>query len=74
MALLVTMIGLGVVVAAPTAATAGAPLELVGRAMKPSAGEVARNPRARSAVMRVAWRTSHALPADWPQGYVEAAA
>jgi len=42
--------------------------------MKPSAGEVARNPRARSAVMRVALRTSHPLPADWPRGYAEAAA
>jgi len=52
----------------------GAPLELVGRAVKPSAPEIARNPRARSAVMRVAMRTSHALPADWPRGYAEAAA
>jgi len=57
-----------------TDALPGAPLELVGRAMKPSAGEVARNPRARSAVMRVALRTSHPLPADWPRGYAEAAA
>ena len=57
-----------------TEALPGAPLALVGRAVKPSAAEIARNPRARSAVMRVALRTSHPLPADWPQGYVEAAA
>ena len=49
-------------------------LALVGRAVKPSAAEIARNPRARSAVMRVALRTSHPLPADWPRGYAEAAA
>ena len=57
-----------------TAALPGAPLALVGRAVKPSDAEVARNPRARSAVMRVAARTSHPLPADWPRGYGEAAA
>ena len=49
----------------------GAPLALVGRAVKPGASEVARNPRARSAVLRVAERTAHPLPANWPQGYVE---
>ena len=54
-----------------TDALPGAPLALVGRAVKPSAAEVARNPRARSAVMRVATRTSCALPANWPRGYVE---
>jgi 16S rRNA (cytosine1402-N4)-methyltransferase len=57
-----------------TDALPGAPLQLVGRAVKPSAAEIARNPRARSAVMRVAARTPHALPADWPRGYAEAAA
>ena len=57
-----------------TEALPGAPLALVGRAVKPSAAEIARNPRARSAVMRVAMRTSHALPAEWPRGYVESAA
>jgi 16S rRNA (cytosine1402-N4)-methyltransferase len=57
-----------------TDALPGAPLQLLGRAVKPSAQEIARNPRARSAVMRVAIRTSHALPADWPRGYAEAAA
>ena len=57
-----------------TNALPGAPLARVGRAVKPSAAEIARNPRARSAVMRVAVRTSDALPADWPRGYVEAAA
>ena len=32
-------------------------LRLVGRALRPSAGEVSANPRSRSAVMRVAERT-----------------
>jgi len=57
-----------------TDALPGAPLALVGRAVKPSAPEIARNPRARSAVMRVAARTSDALPAGWPRGYAEAIA
>lgn len=51
----------------------GAPLTLVGRARKPSSQEIAANPRARSAVLRAAERTSHALPADWPRGWPEAA-
>ncbi len=54
-----------------TADLPGAPLELVGRAIKPGAVEVANNPRARSAVLRVALRTGHPLPAGWPRGYVE---
>jgi 16S rRNA (cytosine1402-N4)-methyltransferase len=45
-----------------------APLAIVGRAIKPSAAEVARNPRARSAVLRVGERTRDALPDDWPRG------
>jgi len=49
----------------------GAPLALFRRAVKPSAAEIARNPRSRSAVLRAATRTSHALPAGWPRGYVE---
>ena len=49
----------------------GAPLALAGRAVKPSAAEIARNPRSRSAVLRAAIRTSHALPAGWPRGYTE---
>ncbi|MEO8344955.1 MAG: 16S rRNA (cytosine(1402)-N(4))-methyltransferase RsmH [Betaproteobacteria bacterium] len=57
-----------------TNALPGAPLALVGRALKPSDAEIARNPRARSAVMRVAERSTHALPADWPHGIAEAAA
>jgi 16S rRNA (cytosine1402-N4)-methyltransferase len=48
----------------------GAPLALVGRAIKPKASEVERNPRARSAILRVAQRTAHPLPPDWPRGYV----
>ena len=43
------------------------PLTLVGRAVKPGAEEMARNPRARSAVLRVAERTDAPLPADWPR-------
>ncbi len=41
----------------------GAPLALVGRAIKPSESEIAANPRARSAVLRVAERTTHPIPA-----------
>jgi 16S rRNA (cytosine1402-N4)-methyltransferase len=51
------------------AALPPAPLAIVGRAIKPSAEEVARNPRARSAVLRVAERTAAPLPADWPRGF-----
>ena len=56
-----------------TSALPGAPLALVGRAVKPSDAEIVRNPRARSAVLRAAERTAHPLPADWPRGYTEAA-
>jgi 16S rRNA (cytosine1402-N4)-methyltransferase len=45
------------------------PLAIVGRAIKVSAEESARNPRARSAVLRVAERTPHPLPAEWPRGW-----
>jgi 16S rRNA (cytosine1402-N4)-methyltransferase len=48
-----------------SAALPGAPLALVGRAIRPSAQEVAANPRARSATLRVAARTDHPLPADF---------
>ena len=54
-----------------TDALPGVPLALVGRAVKPTVSEVAGNPRSRSAVLRIAERTSHALPEDWPRGYVE---
>jgi 16S rRNA (cytosine1402-N4)-methyltransferase len=57
-----------------TDALPGAPLSLVGRAIKPADAEVARNPRARSAVLRIAERTQHALPPDWPHGYAEESA
>jgi 16S rRNA (cytosine1402-N4)-methyltransferase len=43
----------------------GAPLALVGRAIRPSPDEVAANPRARSATLRVAVRTAHPVPADF---------
>ena len=39
-------------------------LTRVGRAIKPSAAEVARNPRARSAVLRIAERTATVVPAQ----------
>ncbi|TXT22992.1 MAG: 16S rRNA (cytosine1402-N4)-methyltransferase [bacterium] len=42
----------------PAHALRGGRLRLVGRAMKPDAGECAANPRARSAVLRVAERTN----------------
>jgi 16S rRNA (cytosine1402-N4)-methyltransferase len=50
-----------------------APLTIVGRAQKPGAAEIDRNPRSRSAVLRVAERTDHAMPVGWPRGYVESA-
>ena len=42
------------------------PLVAVGRAIKPSSAESDANPRARSAVLRVAERTAAPLPPDWP--------
>jgi len=51
------------------AALPGAPLRVVGRAIKPSIAEVTRNPRARSAILRVAERTAHALPDNWPRAF-----
>ena len=48
-----------------SAALPGAPLALVGRAIRPSAREVAANPRARSATLRVAARTEHPVPDDF---------
>jgi 16S rRNA (cytosine1402-N4)-methyltransferase len=48
-----------------TSALPPAPLALVGRAIKPTEREVAANPRARSAVLRVAERTDHPLPAGF---------
>jgi 16S rRNA (cytosine1402-N4)-methyltransferase len=46
-----------------------APLRKIGRAQKPSVEEIERNPRSRSAILRVAERTEAPLPADWPQGW-----
>ena len=43
----------------PAGALKGGRLRLVGRAIRPTAAEIARNPRARSAVLRVAERTGH---------------
>jgi 16S rRNA (cytosine1402-N4)-methyltransferase len=40
----------------------GAPLAQVGRAIRPSAREIAANPRARSAMLRVAERTANPIP------------
>ena len=37
----------------------------LGRALRASPAEVAANPRARSATLRVAERTAAALPGDW---------
>ena len=51
------------------AALPPAPLAIVGRAIKASDAEATRNPRARSAVLRVAERTPHPLPADWPREF-----
>jgi 16S rRNA (cytosine1402-N4)-methyltransferase len=45
------------------------PLISVGSAIKPRGDEVAHNPRARSAVLRVAERSEAALPDGWPQGF-----
>jgi hypothetical protein len=45
------------------------PLALAGRAIKPGDAEIARNPRARSAVLRVARRTDAPLPRDFPRGF-----
>jgi 16S rRNA (cytosine1402-N4)-methyltransferase len=45
------------------------PLSLVGRAIKPGDAELARNPRSRSAVLRVAQRTQAPLPGGWPRGF-----
>jgi 16S rRNA (cytosine1402-N4)-methyltransferase len=42
------------------------PLRAIGRAHKPEEAEVARNPRARSAVLRIAERTAAPLPPGWP--------
>jgi 16S rRNA (cytosine1402-N4)-methyltransferase len=55
------------------AALPKAPLALVGRAIKPGARELERNPRARSAVLRIAERTPAPLPPGWPRGFAEAA-
>jgi 16S rRNA (cytosine1402-N4)-methyltransferase len=45
-----------------SAALPGAPLVKVGRAVRASELEIEANPRARSATLRVAERTTHAIP------------
>ncbi len=45
-----------------TAELPGAPLARVGRAIHPAERELAANPRARSATLRVAERTAHPVP------------
>jgi len=52
-----------------SAALPETPLRKIGRAQKPSDNEIRRNPRARSAVLRVAERTRAPLPPDWPRGW-----
>jgi 16S rRNA (cytosine1402-N4)-methyltransferase len=47
------------------AALPGAPLTLVGRAIRPSEPEIEANPRSRSATLRVAERTRHPIPAGF---------
>ncbi|MBA3504385.1 MAG: 16S rRNA (cytosine(1402)-N(4))-methyltransferase RsmH [Betaproteobacteria bacterium] len=49
----------------------GTPLTRIGRARHPSPAEIARNPRSRSAILRVAERTEHPLPVHWPRGYLD---
>ncbi len=55
--------------AVKTAALPRAPMVLVGRARRAGAAEIAANPRARSAILRVGERTDAPLPADWPRGF-----
>jgi len=44
------------------------PLTVIGRAIRPSEREIAANPRARSATLRAAARTSHPIPAGFGAG------
>ncbi len=56
----------------PTAALPGAPLARVGRAIRPSPREIAANPRARSATLRIAERTAHPVPAGFAETFAGA--
>ena len=52
-----------------SAALPDVPIRPIGRAQKASPEEIERNPRSRSAILRVAERTGAPLPADWPRGW-----
>jgi len=56
----------------PAAALPGSPLARLSRAIRPSAREVAANPRARSATLRVAERTAHPVPAGFAEAFAGA--
>jgi len=56
----------------PAAALPGSPLARLSRAIRPSAREVAANPRARSATLRVAERTAHPVPAGFADAFAGA--
>ena len=56
-----------------SAALPDVPIRPIGRAQKASPEAIERNPRSRSAILRVAERTGAPLPADWPRGWTSVA-